>query len=1047
MFDSLELFLPDDSQELVAEGATRGTLDGRNVEVRFVEDLSTVIQLSSVEGPGIPLLYGAGVHSGVPWYATEQMETLNLADLSSDDLVDLFHTLISALSDALSVGLAHGSISWKTVKRSEGRFVLDCWKGVDHIGPTEAAWRGDLNQIASLILSKDANSLPIKPGLKVWAKQLVLPCKDSRSLSSPAGAMNALTTIMGPPSTKIKRSLVTTKQDMVGLGLYAHRRQELSGRPAELARLEGILESTKKQRSVHTAVIHGPSGSGRTHLCHTLTRTALAKGSIILLKARHGPFAGSMDGLRGMLVDLFGCNELDDERVRGNVSAGLSAWGLSGERYLQPLTDAISKGQFPAPRARYQLLRDFIADLSQIRPVVLWVDDAQWDADTLAFSQLLRQEERGRLALLLLLVVREGWPSEVIRGAAGQTVPRQGPRTIWMNIQPLLMPERMSLATEGLGLEPDLAALVAGGSRGLPLVAVQSCIDWVAEGLIFSDGDKVCAKGDNLPVLRGGLKSLWSSRVGAVSETNANAERCLELAAALGSRFSSNDWRALCGERGVPLTCELEQRLMLSGLILPVHCGWVFVHESLKDYLDELARRGGRNFDNHRACATVLKNDKISASLSERIGRHLLGGGRGKESLPYLLTAAKLRGLGGEFDLALGLIALREKIMRDLSFDSEDSRWGIGWSARADLLRGQGFLDEAGRAADKALVKAQELNWTSVIPLAMRSLALTALETDDLASTAPLLRRSRELFERAGQFEESFDCTYWQGRVALRGGNQSVAQSLFAQAVEGYSKIGNKEGEGEANYWLGVSLRQQGKLSEAWTAFTECEELFKAVSSTSGAASAILGRAIVHLFREEMDESEAASRRAHILYSSQGDDVGVADSLNALAEVARAKGDLSEAELRYRQSVNLLSSHRVSRAVLPQLNLALVVLQRGDYVEGKELLDAVATKVEHQGKRALLGAVHALYLVVAASAGDALMWAKNLRAATLLLQETGAVDPDIAWATERAGELSAKNGRAAQAKAAWEVSYEQWSRLGRDVAAQRVLDLSLNLDY
>jgi tetratricopeptide (TPR) repeat protein len=327
----------------------------------------------------------------------------------------------------------------------------------------------------------------------------------------------------------------------------------------------------------------------------------------------------------------------------------------------------------------------------------------------------------------------------------------------------------------------------------------------------------------------------------------------------------------------------------------------------------------------------------------------------------------------------------------------------------------------------------------------MRSLALTALETDDLASTSPLLRRARELFEKIGKSNDYFECAFWQGRVSLRRGSQSVAEGLFKQAVDGFRGIGNKLGEGEAGYWLGVSLRQQGKLSEAWTVFTECELPFRQIGSVSGVASALLGRAIVHLFREELDESEAASQRAHMLYSSQGDDVGVADSLNAMAEVARAKGDLSEAELRYRQAVSILSRARASRAVLPQLNLALVVLQRGDCIEGKELLDTVAIKVEHQGKRALLGAVHALYLVVAASAGDALMWTKHLRTTTLLLQETGAVDPDIAWAMERAGTLSAEKGRSAQAKAAWEIAHDQWSRLGRDRDAQRVLALSLDL--
>ena len=172
---------------------------------------------------------------------------------------------------------------------------------------------------------------------------------------------------------------------------------------------------------------------------------------------------------------------------------------------------------------------------------------------------------------------------------------------------------------------------------------------------------------------------------------------------------------------------------------------------------------------------------------------------------------------------------------------------------------------------------------------------------------------------------------------------------------------------------------------------------------------------------------------------------GAADCLNGLAEVARLRGDLRTAETNYRNALAILSSIRASRSVLPQVNLALVLLQKKELASAKQMLDAVCPLIERQGKRALLGATHALFLPIYAAEESSIGWARHFREASKLLEETGAVDPDIAWASQWAGEEAFRHGHRQRAEDAWRLASAQWERLGRhdkvEAIASRISEL------
>jgi tetratricopeptide (TPR) repeat protein len=390
-------------------------------------------------------------------------------------------------------------------------------------------------------------------------------------------------------------------------------------------------------------------------------------------------------------------------------------------------------------------------------------------------------------------------------------------------------------------------------------------------------------------------------------------------------------------------------------------------------------------------------------------------------------------------------LIIRDKVMRDLGIDERDERWGLGWVLRADMLRGMGRLDEAARVADRAVEEAQANRWKKAMPHALRGLALVALEMEDISSAGTLLRRARELFELAGEREAVANCAQWQGRVLLRRGNQATAERFFLEAAAICPEVQSPLGEATAMYWVGVVRRQQGKLEGSLEALQRAESLFAAGGDWVGEADCKLGRGLVWLYRGDLDASEILQEEALRLHQRLHHDEGSADCLNGLAEVARHRGDLESAEKNYRSAAAILSTTRASRAVLPQVNLALILIQRGEDDGARRLLESIAPPIERQGKRALLGAVHTLFLVLCAEDEGSVSWARHFRQASSLLQETGAVDPDIAWAAQISAERAVASGHLDRAEQAYTLAQDQWVRLQRVPEAERVAEALLKL--
>jgi len=956
--------------------------------------------------------------------------------------------VVSALAELHTHGFAHGALEMGILWEKDERIVLGGFPSFSGNGVPRGigAIQADLvalADIASEWLPESLNSHQ-----KLWLNQL-----RTRGAFASGGDADRRARAWLPPDEGSGMSLAPIRSKPAGQYLHALRPIDLVGRQAELAMLENALGGAEREEALYTVVLHGAPGSGRSHLCEHFCHQMHREGKALFFRANHGPFPTPMDGISGMLAEFFHVDMRDLEGTRHRIEEGLTSLNVSVADHVSCIESFVREHIDGKPltlrkrSTRFALLQAFLEALTTHQPVILWVDDAQWGSDILNFCEFLRERDTG-LPLLILLSVREGWPSEVVRGAAGLTVPRQGPRTLWMPIEPLSTPESLALSTESLALEEDLAALVAGGSRGLPLIASQSAILWQAQGLLTTGQHSLELIGTKLPLLKTGTRQVWAQRLAESFGEDQDDLIRLELAAAFGARVDVDLWRSACDLLSIGLPDDFSDRLIRAGLVKETQGGLSFFHESFKSFLDHSAEREGRRIEQHKACAKALMSSGRQATAQhwERIGRHLLAGGQGEASLPALRRAAHLHGEQANHESALGLLVIRDKVMRDLAIDERDERWGFGRVIRADMLRGAGRLDEAARIVDQAVEDSQANRWKGVMPLALRSLALVALEMEDISSASTLLRRARELFDADGDQKAVASCAKWQGRVLLRRGNQALAERLFLDAANRFEQAQDPLEQAACLFWAGVVLRQQGKVDEAMGVLEEAELLYAKHGDWIGEADAKQARGLVLLYRGDLDASEALQRTAFELHSRLQHDVGAADCLNGLAEIARLRGDLEVAERNYRNAAAILSSARASRAVLPQVNLALILIQRGEMDGARKLLEAISPSIERQGKRALLGAVHALFLVVSADDSESLSWARHYRKATSLLQETGAVDPDIAWAAQYAAERAVERGYVDRAAQAYALAHDQWARLQRDEEAAFVTQALLALD-
>jgi hypothetical protein len=254
----------------------------------------------------------------------------------------------------------------------------------------------------------------------------------------------------------------------------------LVGRRRELAVLRAAL-ARSRERAVMVCLA-GESGIGKSALCHAFAEEARATARAVVLDGRcyereYVPYKGLDRAIDALMRYLLALEPSELSKVLSPDVGALARVFPVLDR-VDAIASTPTRESFPAEdahalrRRAFGALTDILTQLAAIRPLIVWIDDAQWiDGDSIALLDHLL----GASKLKLMLVVCQRAVGE------GPLVAQLGQRVSveTLEVGPLATQDAIELALrrlEGLATGPDrqaMAASIADEARGNPFFAVE----------------------------------------------------------------------------------------------------------------------------------------------------------------------------------------------------------------------------------------------------------------------------------------------------------------------------------------------------------------------------------------------------------------------------------------------------------------------------------------------------------------------------------------------------------------------------------------------
>ncbi len=645
-------------------------------------------------------------------------------------------------------------LGWLMAKdhRLRPSFAADALTELEGLGPTVIAGSASSSarsdwQDRTLSLSETAFS--------DWTDEVVAPVPAVAPPRTPPFPASWQTR-----QPRKRRDLAAT-----GLGVYALRTVPMVDRDTERGLLWDRLAAVNEGGS-EALVLRGASGFGKSRLARWVLERAIETGAAHGLRATHGVISAHQDGVGAPLARALGIAGVSDdaavrllaydERIRdGRDSRVLCQVALHGG------------GALPTSVRQAAICRFFEAWTIE-RPVLFWVDDAQWGADALRLvSALLESSAR----VLCVLTVRQEALSERPDTSDLLASLVDNLRVRSMPIGPLPATEHEELVGQLLGLSGELVGAFASRTHGNPLFAVQLVGDCVDRGLLSSSSDGFRLQQGAHAQLPEDLHALWATRVQRLLVGHElSAHTALHLAALLGQDIDAEEWTRACAAAGVPASEAIVDDLMAANLAEPSDTGWRFAHGMLRETLERDATDIARL---HRACAASV-HDLGGTSFPIRRAAHLLAAGDLEEALKPIRESIRRHERRGEFEQALKQVDLYDATAERMLLPPSHPVPVGSLATRAGVLRMAGRRAEALAVAHQALESAGEGTDYAVSRLrALDCLGDIALMEGRLEDAGKWLQLARQAAvadgspERVAASELNIArCLYMQGRYA-----------------------------------------------------------------------------------------------------------------------------------------------------------------------------------------------------------------------------------------------------------------------------------------
>jgi serine/threonine protein kinase/tetratricopeptide (TPR) repeat protein len=730
-----------------------------------------------------------------------------------------------------------------------------------------------------------------------------------------------------------------------GLGLVGIRSIPMVGREDERDALWAALNQVVQTNKPLAIVLEGPAGCGKSRLAAWLSERADEELGAVRLKVEHGPLSGPEDGLLPSLRRHSLTKKTDwDEPNTAN------------ERYTQ--------------------IRDHVAHLTScdrpedaLRPVIIWIDNLQWALDAIGFvKHFLGRRDESQWPVLILMTARREVLSEerVVRVLVDDLLTEEDCASL--PIERLPEEHRATLVRELLGLEASLAAEVERRTGGIPHFTFQLVGDWVERGLLeVGDGGFRLKEGVSSE-MPDDLYAVWMGRIRRGLDVLPTSDAiALEMAAMMGHRVETEEWKAICYSASCPPTDNFLSTLQGAGIldIGPGGLSWSFSNAMVAECLVRLSKEAGRWATQNRLCAELLEHGK-GPLVTERRGLHLLEAGEWEQALEPLLEASILRRDRSDYHVAMQLLDARDGAMDSLGLPELDRRRVISWVDRARLARVEQHLEIAEEWVKKGRRVATLGGYSDLLLRIEREAAYNALTRGDYRQATEQMSALLEQAELADDQEIIGACHL--GLISVRMSKGRVGDALLhaEKALEVFVQLGNISGQGHAYRGMGWALLTSGKLTRA---------------------------------REQLIIAQERYAKAGLKY-------GLAEVRNDLGEVYRLQGGYGVAESLYRSSIDLYRSIGAAQILTPRVNLAFALLDQERLDEASVLLEDCLDASRQQGRKAYEAASHLGLGLGTAKQGN---WDKCMAHvvwARMILEEVDLVVVEHGRLFQRVGELA-----------------------------------------
>jgi len=658
----------------------------------------------------------------------------------------------------------------------------------------------DLDRLCDLHWNADVPELKprfdVPEGLRQWIGSLMA----KRPADRPAFAADAALALEGlgrqpstaaalpPPMPRDWREVSQLHPSSLagaGMGLFGLRAVPAVGRSQERDALWRALTEVHGGAGPKAVVLRGPSGVGKSHLAHWLTRRAHELGVARYLGATHGPEPGELDGLVGMVAR--------DVRAPGLPKRELELLlerlyiDLQGREDLLYILRPFTAEGVPVPTTRGQrwtAASAWLRHRGSKRPVVLWLDDAQWGVDSIEFA--VAEVLAWDLPIVVVCTVRDDALAASPAATKALSALTRHARCEVLEVSPLPVQACDALIDVLLPLEKELHHELVRRTAGNPMFAIQLVGDWVERGVLRPGRSGFRQRRGATLEIPESLLEVWVRRVRHVLGGDRGWEHALRLAAVLGRSVSDAEWRSACAVAGVDppeglLPALLENRLATYDSAVGT---WSFVHGMLRESILESAHSELPAL--HRACAVALSE---VPRANARVGRHLVAAGAHVESLPVLLDGAFDHFEDGDLDQMEALLDEHDRSVGAAALAEDDERTLGSWNYRARLYYSRGDVAQAFRWWDRVVAACRRQGWSKPRMVALND---TALVLSLRAEYEAALERAREALEAARALDGQrhvADALNTLAGVALRAGGLDEAHETATAAMEIYREL------------------------------------------------------------------------------------------------------------------------------------------------------------------------------------------------------------------------------------------------------------------